>query len=181
MSALRVAIGWIMKQLQWVMNVAVQEEGTPPQYLHHRRDNWSPPCWHVKPPCVRAAQLRASHWRSDRWAAARDRQRKGRVSHCSPITKSNVDTRTQPFVKYGWRDFISVWSFHGSVWGWNYSRLRPLVPFLQLRLMLKATVIGCREQQKRQNIAKEAPDLSASTVLPSLSACDHSLFHPLPH
>lgn len=106
---------------------------------------------------------------------------KGRVSHCSLITKLNVDTRTQPFVNYGWRDFISVWSFHGSVWGWNYSRLRPLVPFLQLRLMLKATFIGCREQQKRQNIAKEAPDLSASTVLPSLSSCDHSLFHPPPH
>lgn len=50
-----------------------------------------------------AAQLRASQWRGGRRAAACDRlfQRKGRASHRSLITPSNVDARTQPFVKCG--------------------------------------------------------------------------------
>lgn len=77
---------------------------------------------------TRATQLRASQWRDDRWTAACDRlfQRKGRVPHCSLIAPSNVDARTQPFVKFAEWDFISGWSFHGSVQGWTYETFSTL-------------------------------------------------------
>lgn len=98
-----------------------------------------------------AAQLRPSRRRGDRWTATCDRlfQRQRRVSHRSLITPSHVDARMPPFVKCGlWDYFITGWS--GSGPGENNFRLRPLVPFLQLRLMLKARFIGFREQPKRQ-------------------------------